>query len=203
MKLYYGATSPFSQKVRAAAVECGLADRIDLILIKTMIHDPALAALNPLVKVPALVTDDGFALFDSPVICEYLDTLHSGPRLIPVSGPERWRVLRRQALGDGLMESLIFLAVPARRPEGEATAAPILARQREKVDQALDALEKETAEMEREGASVGCLAVACGLGWLDFRFPEWDWRGARPHLAAWYDVFAGRPSMTTTRLVKS
>ena len=117
MKLYYGATSSFSQKVRAAAIECGVADRIELILIKTMNHDPALARHNPLVKVPALITDDGFALFDSPVICEYLDSLQPDHRLIPPSGQDRWRVLRRQALGDGLMESLIFIGVAARRPE--------------------------------------------------------------------------------------
>jgi glutathione S-transferase len=203
MKLYYGATSSFSQKVRAAAIECGVADRIELILTKTMNHDPALARHNPLVKVPALITDDGFALFDSPVICEYLDSLQPDHRLIPASGQDRWRVLRRQALGDGLMESLIFTGVAARRPDGEATAAPVIARQREKIDQTLDALENETGEMEREGASVGCLAVACGLNWLNYRFADWDWRKTRPRLAAWYDVFAQRPSMTETRLTKA
>jgi glutathione S-transferase len=202
MKLYYGATSSFSQKVRAAAIECDVADRIELILTKTMNHDPALARHNPLVKVPALITDDGFALFDSPVICEYLDSLRSDHPLIPPAGPDRWRVLRRQALGDGLMESLIFIGVPARRPDGEGTATPLIERQREKVEQTLDALENETGEMEREGASIGCLAVACGLNWLNFRFPDWDWRKTRPRLAAWYDVFAQRPSMTETRLTR-
>ncbi len=198
MKLCYGRTSSFSRKVRAAAIECGLADRIALVSVGTMEHDPALAALNPLVKVPALVTDDGEALYDSPVICEYLDTLHRGPRLIPPSGPERWRVLRRQALGDGLMEALIFLGVPVRRPDGAATATPVLEQQKSKVDMGLDVLEKEAPAMEREGANVGTLAVACALGWLEYRFPDWNWRNGRPALAAWYTVFSQRPSMTET-----
>ena len=131
MKLCYGRTSPFSRKVRVAAFECGLDARIHLVTTGTMdrLPDPTLVAVNPLAKVPTLVTDEGETLYDSRVICEYLDTLHDGPRLFPPVGPERWRVLRRQSLGDGLMEALIFLVYAVRRPDGGSTEAHIMERQ--------------------------------------------------------------------------
>lgn len=198
MKLCFGATSPFSRKVRAAAIECGLADRITLVPTRTMDHDPYLLTVNPLVKVPALVTDDGQAFYDSPVICEYFDTLHDGPRLIPADGPQRWPVLRRQALGDGMMEALIFLHVPARRPRGVDTPEAVMARQRDKAACGLDALEGDANALTREGANVGTLAAGCALGWLDFAFAEWHWRADHPRLAAWYADFAARPSMAET-----
>ncbi|HWG06057.1 MAG TPA: glutathione S-transferase N-terminal domain-containing protein [Beijerinckiaceae bacterium] len=197
MKLCFGTSSAFSRKVRIAAVECGLAERIELIRSATLSHDHALAAINPLAKVPALITDDGEALFDSPVICEYFDTLHDGPRLIPTESPARWRVLRRQAVGDGLMESLVFLGMVVRRPFGDATPQAAMDKERARVERCLDMLESEAQEIE-SGIDVGCISVACALGWHDSRFPEWNWRTTRPRLAAWYDAFAKRPSMTET-----
>ena len=203
MKLCYGTSSAFSRKVRVAAAECGLAERIRLIRSSTLSHNPELAAVNPLMKVPALITDTGEALFDSPVICEYLDTLHQGHRLIPPAGPERWRVLRRQALGDGLMESLVFLGMVVRRPDGEATPAPVMDRERARVERCLDLVESQVDEIEGDGVTVGSIAVACALGWHDFRFPEWDWRSSRPRLATWYEAFSQRPSMLETKPFKS
>jgi glutathione S-transferase len=198
MKLCYGTSSAFSRKVRIAAIECGLSDRITLVLSSTLNHDPELAAVNPLAKVPALVTDDGETLFDSPVICEYLDTLHQGRRLIPPAGREHWRVLCRQALGDGLMEALVFLGMPVRRPDGVATSAAVMERERARVERGLDVLEAQTEDMVREGVTVGSIAVGCALGWLESRFPDWDWRTKRPSLAAWYEAFSRRPSMVET-----
>jgi glutathione S-transferase len=202
MKLCIGATSPFSRKVRAAAIECCLTDRITLVPTRTMGHDPYLLSINPLVKVPALLTDDGQAIYDSPVICEFFDTLHDGPRLIPTDEPERWPVLRRQALGDGMMEALIFLHVPARRPRGHDTPEPIMARQRDKVIRGLDALEGDAGAIIADGVTVGTLSVGCALGWLDFAFPDWDWRAGHLRLAAWYTDFAARPSMAETAPVR-
>ncbi len=203
MKLCIGATSPFSRKVRAATIETGLTDRITLVPTRTMDHDPYLLSINPLVKVPALLTDDGQAIYDSPVICEYFDTLHDGPRLIPTDEPARWPVLRRQALGDGMMEALIFLHVPARRPRGVDTPEPVMARQHDKVMRGLHALEGDADAMASEGATVGTLSVGCALGWLDFAFPDWDWRADHPQLATWYTDFAARPSMAETQPVRT
>ncbi len=200
MKLCYGRTSPFSRKVRVAAIECGLADRIELVTTGTMgkFPDPQLVAVNPLAKVPALVTDNGDTLFDSRVIVEYLDSLHAGAPLIPPPGPLRWRALRRQSLGDGLMEALIFLVYAVRRPDGESTTAHIMDRQRDRVERCLDVLDAQCDAMQAEGATIGCITIGCAIGWLDFRYPEWGWRAERPSLAAWYATFAKRPSMIQT-----
>jgi glutathione S-transferase len=107
-------------------------------------------------------------------------------------------VLRRQALGDGMMETLIFLHIPARRPRAEATPDGVMARQRDKIERCLDALETEADTLAGEGANVGTLAVGCALGWLDYAFPDWTWRDGHRRLARWYDAFARRPSMTAT-----
>ena len=200
MKLCYGRTSPFSRKVRVAAIECGLDHRIELVTTGTMDRqpDPQLVSVNPLAKVPTLITDDGETLYDSRVICEYLDALHDGPRLFPSAGPARWRALRRQSLGDGVMEALIFLVYAVRRPDGESTEALILQRQRDRIERTLDALETQTDQMREEAAGIGCVTVGCAIGWLDFRYPDWGWRNARPALADWYCGFAQRPSMIQT-----
>jgi glutathione S-transferase len=199
MKLYYGSSSAFSRKARVFAIECGLGDRLALVRFGTMgLHDPALAAVNPLVKVPTLIADDGEAFYDSHVICEYLDSQHNGRPLIPPSGPERWRVLRREALGDGLMEALIFLGFPQRRPDGNETAQFAMDRQREKVEACFDVLDRQIDDMEREGVTIGSIAVACGIGWRDFHFPDWEWRGGRPRLTRWFEAFSRRPSMLET-----
>jgi glutathione S-transferase len=198
MKLYYGPPSPFSRKARVAIVELGLRHRVALVPVRTMDDNPALAALNPLMKVPTLITQDGDALYDSRVICEYLDGLEGGAMLIPAERPARWRVLRRQALADGLMEALIFLRVPARRPRGENAPAAIIERQRQRVERGLDVLEAQVREMEDEGAALGCISAACAIGWLDFNFGAWDWRAGRERLANWYAKFSQRASMIDT-----
>jgi glutathione S-transferase len=202
MKLWYGPPSPFSRKVRVAIIEYGIAERVVLIPVVTTGDTPELAALNPLMKVPTLVTDDGRVLYDSRVICEYLETLRSDDRLISFSEGERLRVLCRQALGDGLMEALIFLRVAARRPQGEDTPSAITERQRARVERCLDVLERQADEMKDEGASIGCITVGCAIGWQDFNFAGWDWRATRPHLASWYEFFSRRRSMLDTAPVR-
>ena len=197
MELRYGPNSPFARKVRAAVIECGLTDCVTL--VRTVARDPKtdLGTVNPLVKVPALVADDGEALYDSPVICEYFSTLAGGKTLIPPVGPARWRVLRRQALGDGIIDAILFMRDIAHPVDG-APPPPAEARQREKIDRGLDVLESESADLKDQGATVGTIAVGCALGWLDFVYPDYDWRAARPALAQWYAEFAERPSMTET-----
>src|SRR5450432_1079384 len=107
MKLYWPASSPFARKVVVAAHEVGLGDRLELTFLRPTPTkaNPLLSKDNPLSKIPVLILDDGTALFDSPVICEYLDSLHQGPKLVPASGGARWRTLKLQALCDGILDS--------------------------------------------------------------------------------------------------
>ena len=111
MILYHTPTSPFVRKVLVAAHELGLTDRLETRFLRPVPTkaDPALSAANPLSKIPALILEDGSALYDSAVICDYLDTLHAGPRLVPASGPLRFRALRQQALCDGILEAAILV----------------------------------------------------------------------------------------------
>ena len=199
MKLRYSPTSPYVRKVVVTAIETGLDDRIER--IATDVWDPAtdIAADNPLGKVPALTTDDGTVLCDSPTICDYLDSLHGGPKLIPAAGPARWRVLNLHALASGIMDATVARVVEHRaRPEDKRFDG-WLERQKFKIGRALDALDRQAAEGALDGpVTLGTIALGCALGYLDFRAPEDAWRDGRPALAAWYEAFARRPSMQAT-----
>ena len=205
MKLRYSPTSPYVRKVLVAAIELGLAGRIERVPTDTQDRDSGLAEHNPLGKVPALILDGGGVLYDSPVICEYLDSLHDGPRLFPAAGSARWTALRQQALGDGIMDAAVLRMLETlRRPEALRWQRWI-AHQTAKVTRALDQFEAEAAKLEGalEGAlegppTIGQIAAGCALGYLDFRFPDLDWRSGRPRLAAWHENFAQRPSMQET-----
>ncbi len=192
MKLRYSPTSPYVRKVTVCAAETGLSGRIER--IPTLPFDPAsdLVSDNPLGKVPALITDDGERLYDSRVICEYLDSLHGGPRLFP-EPPARWTALRRQALGDGILDAAVLIVLERRRePALQSTA--FIDRQMSKIGAALDALEAE-CDAFGETVDIGAITIGCALGYLDFRFPDEDWRADQPKLAAWFARFAERPSM--------
>ena len=200
MKLYYSPASPFVRKALVAAHETGLADGIEIVPVAMtpVAGVPELNAENPLGKVPALVLDDGTALYDSPVICEYLDTRHGGPRLFPAEGPGRWTALRRQALGDGLLDAAILCRYETFiRPE-ERQWSGWIEGQRAKFRRALDALENE-AESFGDTVDIGTISAACATDYLDFRSLDDGWRDGRPRLAAWLEGFAARPSMQATR----
>jgi glutathione S-transferase len=196
MKLRYSPTSPYVRKVLVAAIETGLDKRIELVTTSTT--DPASGLINdnPLGKVPALQLDDGSSLYDSPVICEYLDGLHNGPKLLPPSGPQRWTALRRQALADGFMDAAVLRRGEFMRPDGEKSPA-FLALQRQKMASAADALEKEAASFGT-ALDIGLISIACALGYADFRHAADEWRKSRPALAKWYEGFAKRPSIQRT-----
>lgn len=182
MKLAYSAASPYVRKVMACAIARGIDGRIEKWTIKTT--DPALAAENPLGKVPTLVTDDGMALYDSPVICEYLDSIGDAPKLFPAPGKARWVALCQQALGDGIMDA----SQPRRReialPQDDGRVEWI-ALQRGKVERALKVLEAEAGSLGGL-TTIGEITIACALGYLDFRFAAEPWRPGRPKLEAWY-----------------
>ncbi len=197
MQLRYSPFSPYARKVAVVAIEVGLDAKLDR--INTISNDAAgdLKKDNPLGKVPALLTDDGEALYNSPVICEYLDSLAMGTMVFPEAGRERWRALRLQALADGVMDAALLCREESRRPP-DRQYPDWVSRQKSKVNHALDDLEKRVAELDGN-LTIGQIAVGCALGYLDFRFAADDWRKARPNLAKWYGSFAKRPSMLTTR----
>lgn len=200
MKLYHSPASPFVRKALVAAHELGLADAIEIVPVAmTPVKSvPALNDENPLGKIPALVLDDGTALYDSPVICEYLDTRHDGPRLFPAEGPERWTALRRQALADGLLDAAILCRYETfLRPE-ERQWTDWIEGQRSKFRRALDALEGE-AEDFGDTVDIGTVSAGCAADYLDFRSLDDGWREGRPRLSAWLEGFAARPSMQATR----
>jgi len=167
-----------------------------LAVVSPVKRDPAVAAANPLGKVPTLVLENGLAIFDSAVICEYLNAAGNGT-LLPDAGPERWRVLRDQALADGMLDAAIIarhetVSRPAAYQWDGAVAA-----QREKITAALDVIEIESAAYGSR-VDVGTIAVGCGLGYLDIRFPDLPWRTGRANAERWFARFAQRRSMVDT-----
>ncbi len=197
MRLYYAGASPYARKVRVVIAEKGLDHRVEAVRCNPF-DDPAeLKAANPLIKVPSLVIDDGAVLYDSPVIAEYLDALGPDNRLIPDAGPARWEALRRQALGDGLLDAAFSIVMERRRPETERSES-WLARWCAAIERSLDAIEAETGRLP-DALGIGQIAFGAALGYLDFRLPDLDWRAGRPRAAAWFAAFSERPSMIATR----
>jgi glutathione S-transferase len=200
MKLRYSPTSPFVRKVMVAAIETGLVDRIEKVPTTVAPTKPNedVAKENPLVKVPALITDDGLVLYDSPVICEYVDSLHTGAKLFPAGGNQRWIALRQQALGDGILEAAILNRYEQLRPK-EYQWPEWTDGQMRKVRGAVAALEIEAGQgLLRGPLTIGLITIGCALGYLDFRYANETWRQRAPGLARWYDDFAERPAMKQT-----
>jgi glutathione S-transferase len=180
--------SPFGRKVKIAALELGLMDRIEVVKADTSDPSEPLRRQNPLGKIPTLVLEDGTTLFDSRVIVEYLDHLGGG-KLIP-AGAARFAQLRLQALADGIGDAALLQVYEARfRPE-EGRNADWLAHQGGKVERGLEALEAAPPAFP-DRPRIGEIALACTLGYLDLRF-EGTWRATHPKLAAWLADFAAR-----------
>jgi len=194
MKLAYALASPYVRKVTACAIARGIDHNIENWVVSST--DPALVNFNPLSKIPTLLLDDGSTLFDSPVICEYLDSIGDAPPLFPPAGPARWTALRLQAIGDGMMDA----SQPRRReialPQDEGRQSYIKLQQ-SKVKASLDLLEKEVASLGKL-KTIGDIAVACALGYLDFRFANEPWRPGHPRLEAWYAEVLQLPPMAKT-----
>jgi glutathione S-transferase len=193
VKLHYSPTSPYVRKVMACAITRGVAGQIERIPTNPHQSPPSLLADNPLSKVPCLVTDDGLALFDSPVICEYLDGVGDAAPLFP-QGAARLRALKLQALGDGILDAAVGRRGEQGKPR-EAARDAWMARQKAVVERALALLESDPPHRTLD---VGSIAAACALGYLDFRFSDEPWREAHPKLAAWYAEFAQHPGIATT-----
>ncbi len=194
MKLFYSPTSPYVRKVMACAVTRGLDGQIERIPCNPHASPPDLLAANPLSKVPCLVTDDGLALFDSPVICEYIDSRGDALPLFPTHGAPRWRALKLQAMADGIMDAAVAGRGEMGKPR-EAARDATIARFKDAIVRTLDALE---AEPPHRLVDIGTIAVACALGYLDLRYAADPWRPAHPRLAAWYEAFAQNPGIAET-----
>lgn len=198
MKLIYAAASPFARKVRVVAHETGQFGSLELLdttVLPTQINQQVLE-VNPLGKIPVLVTDDGQSLFDSRVICEYLDSLHAGQHLIP-TGARRWPVLRVSALADGVLDAALLVRYETVIRPDALRWNDWLDGQWAKVERGLDELESLTSAF---GAplDLGQISVGCALGYLDFRFPDRGWRDGHPGLEAFQAAFSQRPSMQVT-----
>ena len=196
MKLFFSPLSPFARKVRIVAFEKTLAKELELFKSERRNRPTELGPINPLLKVPTLIDNNGNSLFDSPVICEYLDSLTSEPVLFPKEGMNRWAALRQQALGDGGMDDAVKLAYEAGRPSG--SRSPYwLGRWRQAVVCTLNALESEATSFS-DKLTIGPIAIGCFLGFLDQSRVVGDWRGYRENLAVWFEEFRQRPSMQET-----
>lgn len=198
MKLYFSPASPFVRKCMVVAHELNLRDRIEL--LPSQAHpvsvDAQIAQSNPLGQVPTFFTDDGQALYDSRVICEYLDSLGEGS-IFPKASRQRWQALTDQSLADGILDAALLARY-------ESVVRPEHYRWPDWTDSQMNKITRslalfETTIGERGGnVDIGTITLACALGYLDFRFPEFDWRAINPGLAAWFNAFGNRQSMAAT-----
>ena len=196
MKLYITVPSPFARKCRIVAREKGLIDRIEEIAVDPYANAPELLVSNPVVQVPTLIAEDGRPINDSPVICEYLDALGAGPRLLPADGPDRLRVRRLETLGNQTLEMGVKLVLEKRRPEAEQSPTWI-ARWTENMARALDALEADCPNTD--DLDMGVITVGVAVTWIGFRHPDFDLASGRPGLVALQQALEARASFAETR----
>lgn len=200
MKLIGSLTSPYVRKVRIVLGEKGIDH--EFTNDPPFSPDTRVAQVNPLGKVPALIMDDGYILFDSRVIVEYLDDLN-GPesgRLIPAVGPQRLRVKRWEALADGIIDACVAIYLERKRPESQQSQEWI-ERQQKKIDQGLQAVAAELGDKpwcEGESMTLADIVLGCAFGYLDARFPAVKWRDTYPNLVRLADKLAERQSFKTT-----
>jgi glutathione S-transferase len=199
MKLHWSPKSPYVRKVMICARELGLVERLELVRSVAAMLKPNVRLMqdNPLSKIPALVLDDGFTLFDSVVICEYLNDLGQGT-LFPRQSTEKWQSLRWHALGDGFLDALILWR---NEREREVPLEALIDAFELKTQACLKQLDDEAQALNEVPFSIGHVAVGCALGYLDYRFGALNWREVAPRLAEWYEETRARPSFESTEPV--
>jgi glutathione S-transferase len=200
MQLYYSPNSPYARKARIIIRELGLEKRVEEKAV-TLPADAKFRAINPLGKIPALVLDDGSVIYDSPVICEYLDELGQGkffPRASFLREAEgRWRALTLQALGDGLADAVVRRTQELRLPEDKRSTG-VIEHQTAAIEGALTVANRAAAKFP-EFPTIGEIAIACAIGYLDLRAPNDGWRSRHPQLAAWLETFDRFGSVQATK----
>jgi glutathione S-transferase len=199
MKLHGGPISPFVRKVTIFMLEKELLRLVDLVRSPTAmtLANVELMKYNPLSKIPTLITEDGLILFDSDVICEYLDVHYGGAELIPTLPTPRWQALRWNALGSGALDAAVLCRFERNRPMEQQSAATLSAYDA-KFQQTLVYIEREIAGMRGAPFGIGHIAIGCFFGYLDFRFASIDWRSGQPASAEWYGEFVNRRSVQST-----
>lgn len=197
MQLYYSPTSPYARKVRIVAIEKGLDGAIERVDATPWPEPTAVATHNPLGKVPALVLGTGEALFDSPVICEYLDILGGGTPLIPAEGARRWAVLRTQAVADGVMDAAVSIVLERRRDVAQQSSAAI-ERAAKAIRRSVGWLGSEIAVEPIAAFDLGRIAAAVAVGYLHFRLPDLDLGLDAGPLAEWWTLIRRRASLDAT-----
>ena len=196
MMLRSSSASPFARKIRVAAEVLAMSDRIEIAPTDTSDPSGALLAQNPLGKIPTLVLENGSAIFDSSVILEFLDFLAGGNKLIP-AGEERFEVLTRAALADGVIDAAILIVYEKRWRDASAHSARWLDHQNGKIARGLAMLESSASHPTK--TDVAAIALACALGYLDLRFAG-GWRNKHPKLVGWLEAFsAAVPAFEATR----
>ncbi|OGI63308.1 MAG: hypothetical protein A2W18_05990 [Candidatus Muproteobacteria bacterium RBG_16_60_9] len=197
MKLYGSLTSPYVRKVRILIAEKSVA--CDFVVADPTAADSPVPKHNPLGLVPVLVRDDGSALFDSPVVLEYLDSLQA-PALIPASGEPRWQVLRLAALADGMLDQCVARTMELRRAAAQRSAE-VNKRRELKIARAIEFAEEQVsggAYLAGGRLTLADIALATALEYIDFRYPH-DWRSPNPQLAAWHEGIGARPAFVATQ----
>ena len=200
MKLHWSPRSPFVRKVMIVVHERGLVGRVTCVRTVAAMTKPHAELMkdNPLSKIPTLVIDDGTVLYDSPVICEYLDGLDGEPKLFPREPKARMTALRRQALGDGFLEMMVALRNERERAQPSDIHMASTAARKAAV---LASLDREAELLTTTPFGIGHIAIGCALSYLDFRFADENWRKDHLRLANWHAAFAARPSVRATEPV--
>jgi glutathione S-transferase len=199
LKLHWSPKSPYVRKVMVCAQELDLLDRLELVRSVAAMLKPnaAIMADNPLSKIPTLVREDGLVLFDSVVICEYLNEL-AGGSLFPAAGDAKWQALRWHAFGDGLLDASILWR---NERERAVPLQPLIDAFELKARASLARLDAEAGALAAAPFSIGTVTIACALGYLDYRFDAFGWRACAPRLAGWYAQVRERPSIRDTEPV--
>lgn len=198
MKLYLNKTSPYARLVMVVAHEKGLEKKIEPAWTDPWESPPALLAANPLSRVPALVTEAGVTVVDSTCICDHLDEVGGGRRLMPQRGTDRLRTLCKYGLARGLIDAAFSVTIE-RRFHDTAAELPLADRWLAAIRRAVDAFERDSALLAVDGApDLGDLALGVGLSYTDFRLPEVHWKKSAPRLSDWFTRLAARPSMRAT-----
>ena len=198
MKLYLNKTSPYARLVMVVAHEKALTRKIELAWTDPWTSSPELLAANPFSRVPTLLTDDGLPIVDSNCICDYLDEVGGGPRLIPAHGNDRARTLRKYGLGRGLIDTAFGVTIERRFHDAGGELA-LADRWLASIARALDAFEGDRELLSPNGTvDLGDLAIGVGLSYAEFRLPELKWKSSLPKLSGWFGRLEARPSLRLT-----
>lgn len=196
MKLLYAPNSPYARKCRVILREKGLVDRVEEVLTMPMDNPAELIAINPLGAVPALLAGEGRAFCDSPIICEFLDSLQSdAPSLFPGPGRDRWDILALASLADGLMDAAVQIVLENRKPEGQRSQSWI-DRKQEAILRTIGLIAHR--RFDPQVFNISTIGVVCALDYVRFRLPYLDWQGRHPELAQWLEKAVQRPSFSAT-----